>query len=471
MDEATAATPLKLKGGNGQPASEDAQQDGPPAKALRDRLHWLIRLRWIAIACIVSTVLAAHGLGAILQPAPILVISSLMCLYNLAFLVWLRDRARPPSADVLERTPFLQLFLDIIALTAMLHLAGGAANPFVALFAFPIALGAALLSRRKACLLGVAVVFLHGGAVLAESLDLLPRRGIHFATLAEGIPAAAIHHQPLWVSGYLLALLLAVFGIIYFVQSVAQQRRDAEALCREREQIAVSRERLARIGELSAGVAHSIRNPLYGLLNCANLLRDGDENDDAEEVVELMLEGLAQIDIVTQRLLRFSRDDPLQKVPTEIDSLIRDTIPLIEVKAHKETVPIRLELSPIPEVEVDPTRFSEAFFNVVHNAVDASLDGAEVVVKSSEVTTPQPGVRIDVIDTGTGIPEAHLPGIFDPFFTSKPAGKGTGLGLPIAKRIMEEHGGKLTVESQVGQGTRVSLLLPLTQTNSERGLP
>jgi signal transduction histidine kinase len=303
---------------------------------------------------------------------------------------------------------------------------------------------------------------LHGGTVLAEFVRLLPHHRLIFSHTGRLAPETAAHFPALWVFAYLLAFVLTLFGVVYFVRSIAVRHREAENLSREREQIAISRERLARIGEISAGVAHAVRNPLHGILNCVDLLRRRVPADDgAQDILKLMSEGLRRIDTVTHRLLLLSREPSLQKTRASINDLIEETVRFVEVKAHRKTVPIRLELSQVPEMQVDTTRLCEALFNVMHNAIDACDNGAGVTVVTSEMTSPLPGVKIEVIDTGTGIPADVLPKVFEPFFTTKPVGEGTGLGLAMTLRIVEEHGGTVSVKSQVGKGTHVTFLLPV----------
>jgi len=426
-----------------------------------EQLRWLAQLRWAAIACTALTLTACWRMGFLEFHTPLFAIPVVMCFYNLAFRRWARSVSDETPPDRLSRAAFYQQLLDVVALTLMLHWAGGAGNPFVTLFAFHIAIGAILLPLRMVLILGAATCLFHGGAVLAEALELLQSHPLSFGVpeFSASLSGAA---RPLpWLAGYVMAFVVMVFGIIYFVRTIVVRHWAVQELSWEREQIAVSRERMARVGEISAGVAHTVRNPLHGLLNCVDLIRRRMPPDgDTEDLLDLMLEGLARIDIVTQRLLHLSRDDGLQKTPADICALVRDMVPFVESRDRKKTVPLRLQLEETPEIRVDPARFSEALINVVHNAMDACEADAEVSVGVYEGKPPRPGVWIEVTDTGPGIPEADLARVFDPFFTTKPVGEGTGLGLAIAKRIIEEHGGEITVESRFGEGTCVRFFLP-----------
>ncbi|MBI2191136.1 MAG: hypothetical protein HYU36_04050 [Planctomycetes bacterium] len=428
---------------------------------LADRLVWLIRLRWLAIAGIFLAVTLGLWIGAVVGPERLFAVAAIMVLYNLGFAAWARRALGPVSLDRLEGAVFLQMGLDITALTVLLHYSGGAENPFGMLFTFHIAIGAMLLPLRMTLALGTAASVLHGGTVLAEFFQVLPHHFLRFGISTRPVPEMAHHYPPLWIFGYLATFILTLFGVIYFVRSITVRYHKAEALRRAREQVAQSRERMARIGEISAGVAHTVRNPLHGLLNCVDILkRKVPPQDAAQEILDLMSEGLTRIDTVTQRLLRLSRDEPLQKTATDLNDLVREAFHFIDVKAGKKSVRVALDLADLPPVRVDPNRLSEAILNVLHNAVDACRPTDAVTVRTRLYGVPAQGIRMEVEDSGEGIPKQHLGQVFDPFFTSKPIGEGTGLGLSITKRVIEEHGGKVTLESEVGNGTLVTFFLP-----------
>jgi signal transduction histidine kinase len=173
-----------------------------------------------------------------------------------------------------------------------------------------------------------------------------------------------------------------------------------------------------------------------------------------------MSEGLIRIQSVTHRLLGLTRETELQKAPTDINVLIEDTARFIEVRCHKKGVILKMDLGPLPLVNIDSNQMSEVLLNVLDNALAACNPGEFIRVKSSENGGLEKGILLEVTDQGCGIPPEHLDKIFDPFFSSKPIGEGSGLGLGIAKRIVEEHGGEIRVESEVGEGTLVSLLIP-----------
>ena len=224
--------------------------------------------------------------------------------------------------------------------------------------------------------------------------------------------------------------------------------------------MAVSRERLARIGEIAAGVAHAVRNPLHGLINSVDLLTAKGKSDPATtETFSLMAEACRRIESVTQRLLVLTRDAPLMKKQVPIEALVQEAVKMTSPRARGSGAQIETKLGAVGVIEADPDRLTEALINVIDNAVDACRDGGTVTVRT--LSAPDVGgVCIEVADTGAGITPGDLAKVFDPFFTTKPVGEGTGLGLPIARRIVEEHGGQLAIDTGPGKGTRVRFLIP-----------
>ncbi|MBF0239877.1 MAG: PAS domain S-box protein [SAR324 cluster bacterium] len=246
----------------------------------------------------------------------------------------------------------------------------------------------------------------------------------------------------------------------FFLQSVSNVL--AMAIVRlEQERISVSREQLARVGEISAGVAHSIRNPVHGAINCAELLKKKTTLDSGYyEMMDLIIEALERIGRIAGRLLRLARNAPLNKTLTNLDLLIKDVLKFVEVRARDFKVKIHTRLDPVPDMMLDADHLAEAIINLVNNSIDACSRGGEINIEVLSISTPSDGIVIKITDTGVGIPTEYLSKVLDPFFTTKPVGEGTGLGLAITKRIVEDHGGEMTLESIQGKGVTIRMFLP-----------
>lgn len=426
-----------------------------------ERLGWLVRLRWIAIAVVAAVVAIAWATHAVVTIVPLVAVVVVLFATNLAFAWWRRVDRRSDGPEALERHATLQIGVDLLALTALLHWSDGAENPFVMLFALHAAIAAKLLRPALAFGVAGAALVLQGGVVVGEHFGVL----VHHRLLIAGAePAAdAFIESQLYLVGYLLALAFMLFGTTYFVSSMARRYREELAERVRAEAVAVSHERLAYVGELSAGVAHSIRNPLHGLLNCVEILR-GLPTDERSarraaegETLELMEEGLRRIDLLTHRLLTLTRDTPLTRRSTDLAELVDAARRFVRTGGTLD-IPGELDVAGPPvTAEIDPDRMCEALTNVLDNALHACRNGGRVSVR---VSAGAGGLAaIEVRDTGEGIPPEALPRVFDAFFTTKPVGEGTGLGLAITRRIVGDHGGTVDLTSD-GAGTTVRLVFP-----------
>jgi len=262
-------------------------------------------------------------------------------------------------------------------------------------------------------------------------------------------------------TGYLV--VHAVFILLYFLSTFAviimvleRARSDSERLhARLREA-----ERLATAGELAAGMAHEIRNPLAAILNATALL-----TDDTDLTPEERASTLAALRTETRRLnrilsdfLQFARPQEARRTTGDIREVVQHVSSLIRGdRSRAPRVDVRVAVDPaVPRFAFDRDQVIQVLWNVALNAVEAMHGRGRL---SLEVNRQNGDVALSVSDTGTGIAAENLPHVFEPFYTGKP--NGNGLGLTIAERIVGAHGGRIEIDSEVGRGTRVTLLFPL----------
>ncbi|MHB0866882.1 MAG: ATP-binding protein [Thermoleophilia bacterium] len=222
--------------------------------------------------------------------------------------------------------------------------------------------------------------------------------------------------------------------------------------------------KLAAIGELAANIAHEINNPLTGVLGFAALMRRDCPADDPKarglEIIEN--ETLRARDIV-RNLLDFARQDGLNKRKVAIREVMEDTLPLLRKQAELSNVAVRLRYAEdVPVVYVDVNQMKQVFINILNNALHAMPDGGTITIDihAEKPDGHKPLVEVFFTDTGSGIAADKISRVFDPFFTSKDAGEGTGLGLSVSQRIVEEHGGVIEVQSALGVGSTFIIKLP-----------
>jgi signal transduction histidine kinase len=280
------------------------------------------------------------------------------------------------------------------------------------------------------------------------------------------------------------------------LQEMARSEHQAHLELKQTQSRMVQSEKLASLGQMVAGVAHEINNPVaFVSNNVAVLERDVGEMRDllvmyseADDLIarerpeffgridafrnrvdmaytlenikgllDRSRDGLHRIQQIVSHLRLFARLDEGQVNVADINSGIESTATIIRNLARKKQVQLEMDLGELPHVTCYAAKINQVMMNLLTNAIDACSEGGTVTVR----TRPEdPGVRIEVSDNGCGIDPEHRDRIFDPFFTTKPVGQGTGLGLSISYGIIQDHGGTIEVDSTVGRGTRFTIHLP-----------
>ena len=450
-----------------QPRPEAAPTQPAAVLELVERMGWMIGLRWRAVAMITAVIVIAIALGVVSDGTMLLALAAMHALGNVVFRRMATALATTESRERLENFLGAQILFDLVILMALLHFSGGADNPFMMLSVFHMAFAGMLLPIRKALFIGLCTGALYATMVLAEGSGLLAFHALRLGVQAgpPGAPGVPLWMSPMFMLAYLSAFGLTEIGVILFVHNLVRRIREAEALRRDHERVALARERLARIGSLAAGVAHTIRNPLHGVLSCVDMLQKRLDRSDAStaEILDLMSEGVGRIENVTSRLLVLTREAPSPRVPVDLRILVQDAMQFAELRARNRGVQIHVEFEDVPPLPLDAERLTEAVTNVLDNAIDACAEDDRITVRILHKPPPGAGARIEIEDTGEGIPDSELANIFDPFFTTKPIGEGTGLGLAITRQVVEDHDGDIHVVSRVGGGTTVRIDLPVAE--------
>ena len=238
--------------------------------------------------------------------------------------------------------------------------------------------------------------------------------------------------------------------------SYRQLKTQSELIIRIEEQLRRA-ERLSALGELSAMLAHEIRNPLASIRGTAEILMEEGTPESRGEFLQILVKESDRLNHVVEDFLRMARPEPAQKRECDINEELGNMVTLLSAQARSSSVGLEMTSGDLPRVVADPEKLHQAFMNLLLNAIQASPQGGRVQVATTFL--PERGaVRIRFSDQGVGIPKEALARIFEPFFTTK--GSGTGLGLPITRKIVEGHGGTLEVESEPGGGTTFTVLLP-----------
>ncbi|HWG48010.1 MAG TPA: response regulator [Gemmataceae bacterium] len=285
--------------------------------------------------------------------------------------------------------------------------------------------------------------------------------------------------------------------IIELEQALAAQNRAL----RETQAALVQTEKLASLGQLAAGMAHEINNPIaYVANNLAVLRRDvpaalqvfdkyreGREplrtvapdlvaeaermekdidlayiRDSLPRLFERSLDGLKRVRDIIKNLRDFARLDEANFKEADLNASLQSTLEIVGHEIKKNAIQMRTDFALLPPVLCHPGKINQVFLNILMNAIQASPSGAVIEARTRvDETLSTFGVAIEFQDNGCGIKPEHLPHLFDPFFTTKPVGQGTGLGLSVSYGIIRDHGGIIEVESAVGRGTLFRIRLPL----------
>jgi signal transduction histidine kinase len=301
--------------------------------------------------------------------------------------------------------------------------------------------------------------------------------GIVLLALAGGLLGAFLITRSLVRPINQLRGAMAVVGAGDLDHPIAVRRRDeigdlARAFADMTEQLRrtqvklVQSEKLASIGEMSAAVAHGLRNPLASLRAAAQFALKRPESPASREQLGAIIDEVDRLDRRITHLLSFSRPAPFHPTREGVTQLVEGVLPAFTQLLEQRKVELRLDLpADLPDIRVDPLQLEQTLVEIVSNALDAMPEGGRLVIagKREPMSPGGPdGIVLEITDTGGGIPEHALPQITQPFFTTRP--EGTGLGLAIAKRYVEQNGGRLEVASQLGEGTTVRVRLPAAET-------
>jgi len=265
-----------------------------------------------------------------------------------------------------------------------------------------------------------------------------------------------------------IILIVAVYITRHMIAVIKNRDDEAERLNRQLLQTS----KLASIGELSAGVAHEINNPLAIILTEKQILLDmlGTGPAPAPELERQLQESLQQIDIqikrckrITQSLLKFSRRTRSAIETININQFVREVIELMEREAASSGIKFFMDFEEsLPNILSDPSQLQQVMLNLITNSIDAHDDKAYGSIHVRTRSNDQRGAEIIIADSGMGISPENIEKIFDPFFTTKPVGKGTGLGLSICYSTIKNLGGDISVWSKPGKGSEFKVFLPFS---------
>lgn len=414
---------------------------------LLGQLRWFIGLRWFAGAAVAIAALIdwsvtrwfGSDLGRMGIGVGILV-------YNLALWIALRrSPTRKFSRAHLLSFAWLQFLLDVIALAVLSVTTGGARSPLLGLFVLHMVFAGLLLPRVMAY-----------GAVAATMLIL--GVALRFANLWP-----ADREALLILTGWVGALLGTVLVATHIARALRRQRGQVVRMSRQlrRQQRAMMQsEKMSALGQMAAGVAHEIANPLASMDSLLQLMQRKPERLTAQSIATLR-EQVERIGRIVRELTTFSRPVEANWQTLPLNDVVRDSLGMLSFDNRLRRVEVEQHFSnDVGSIPLLPQALQQVLINLIRNALDAMEE------------TPLPRLRlrtareddwciIEISDNGQGIEPRNLRRLFEPFFTTKPLGKGTGLGLSISYALIQKHGGSISARSKPGEGATFVVKLPL----------
>jgi signal transduction histidine kinase len=461
---------------------EEAAEFIPEEATLIMRIRVFVNMRWLAILGIIVATITASSLFHIGFPTlPVYIICAFVALYNLVFLYQTRSLSKGEPSLLVARARtygYIHISLDLIALTVLLHFTGGIENPFIFLFILHIIAAGIVLPYRATYLVTTAAFLMVTALVLLEYAGIVPHVNL------EGFVLPYRYQQTSRVAAILVALAVLLYSSTYLTTAISGELRKRqrqvlalrEQLLKEKvEELDVSAKEIDKLEEekkrflrFLGMAAHDLKAPLAAIKGFLSLILGGYVGEISDKQRNMLDRSSRRIDELLELisdLLDIPRIEAGQLVremkELSLAEIVKRCVDELGNVAQEKGLELRVELPDgMAKIYGSETRLRQVITNLLSNALNYTSEGS-VTIRVTERDTEQ---QVEIIDTGIGIPPDDLPHIFDDFFRgSNVVVKGTGLGLPLAKRIIEAHGGKIWAESpypETKRGSRFACTLP-----------
>ncbi len=472
------------------------------------RLGWFIKIRWAFLAGLMMGLITGRLFEMQLPYNKILAVGCFILLYNLGFYLrhrviegrGVRDRKR------IQEVANLQISLDYISLTIILHYSGGIENPFIFVYLLHIIIGSLMLRRRQIWAQGVFAYLLFLSIVLLEYTGTLP----HYAIIGIG----PNYQNPWHILGISMTLLVLISSTIYMSSAVMQDLRDRESILmqarsmlqkkslaleqankelREKQQQLCQSEKLASLGRLSAGVAHEINNPIQFIQGNIRIVTEAmecmlpvmdryvEQNPDfkvarldypvfrqhIDTLLKDLSNGTVRITDIVRDLKKFARaEEGALDDLIDVNDAIQASLRLVhnKIKRHK----IVCDLDPdLPKIKGSSGKIEQVIVANLINAAEALGDRQDGTIGVKTIKEENGNrITICISDNGPGMTEEVKKRLFDPFFTTKQKTGGMGLGLSVVYGIITDHKGCIDIDSQLGEGTTLRYHFPAARSET-----
>ncbi len=462
------------------------QQSTPADIELNQRIYWLIQLRWLASSAVIyGTFVATTIVGLRLDPLPLYLIGAAIAIYNSFFIVSLKWNEVGSGHNRLAQVRIManaQIVIDLLFLTLLIHFSGGIETPLSFYFIFHVIIASILLSRRETFLQATVAIALYCSLILGEYEGLIQ----HVSPF--GPARSAMVHDGLFVAVVLLVfgstLYLAAYMATTIMGRLRTRGREIWSLSQELEGKAYELEKaynqLSELEKIKSQhmrkVSQEMKAPLTAIQSSLRGMLDGQSGDlgvAQREMIsrtEMRANGLLSVvnDLLILSRTREVRLFTERQVVSPL-AVAEKVVAQQRGKAEAGGLTLLTRFAEdTPGMYADPDALEQLLDNLLSNAINYTPNGGDVELS---VDALERNIRFRVRDTGIGIPAAELPKVFNEFYRAENARRyteeGTGLGLSIVRSIVDTHGGQIDLESQVGVGTTVTVVLP----SGERPVP
>lgn len=433
-------------------------------EVLIQRIKWLIKLRWIAVIGVFITVFFTNNILQIpLHTSCLYSIALFIALYNALFLFISKKMTEIKEPfKFANRFANFQISLDWVSLAFLIHCSGGIENPFVFYFIFHMIVAGILLSRRACYIHATFAVLLVGILMVLKHYNIIPYYCIGEVLFQD------IHKNKIYELAIYFVFITTVYISVFMTTSVNKELR------KKRRELVEAHENLKEQDRLKSEyvshairVSHDIQAHLAAIQSCLKVISAGFVGKVASKQEELV----KRAEYRASTLLHFVKDvlslsrlkavGALEMTAVSLPQAIRDATESMYIRPEERGVKLILDLPKgLPAVNINEVQIKELVINLVANAIKYTPKGGRAKVSAKEYDD---SILVEVSDTGIGIPPDDLDKIFEEFHRAENAKNverdGTGLGLTIAKQIVEDHGGKIWVNSKLGEGSTFSFTL------------
>ncbi len=424
------------------------------------RILWLIHLRWIAVGCLLLVIFAARYLLKIRLPVlPLLVCSLVLLILNTVYHLYFKAMS---TQSRVNNFITLQIVLDLVLLSALIHFSGGIENPFTLFFVFHMVIASILLSNRAAYLQATLAVFLLGAVAAGEFGGLLTHYNL------EGVFGdERVYANPLYIGGLFFVFVSGLYITVYMTTTIVNRLREQELELRSANKRLEVKD--TEKSQYVRTVSHDLKGSLAAIQNCLRVVLDGLAGDISVKSREMV----ARAERKSLYLLRFVNEllylsmlragEKVRDKALDLAEIIANVLDFYEPTIKDKAIRLKYENEAGRVVMIaDYNAIDQLLVHLVDNAVKYTFPGGEITVKVRMMTGE---VLVTVADTGPGITAQDLPWVFDDFFSAESEqneeSPGPGLGLSIAREVAEMYGGKIRVESEEGRGSVFSFILPV----------